>query len=141
MKRKKSQKEKLKIKAAQKKKCLQKKRSKAKKAKPQKKRKKKNDISNKVNLMRSSENYEYEDIGGGKARITNYIGTNKNVIIPSKLGGLTVTEIGELNIFHVDRPVFRNKGIESVVIPNSVTSIGYYSFGDNNLTSVDIPNS
>src|SRR5690625_1049267 len=113
----------------------------SKKSETTKEKKEKNDISNKVNLMRSSENYEYEDIGGGKARITNYIGTNKNVIIPSKLGGLTVTEIGELNIFHVDRPVFRNKGIESVVIPNSVTSIGYYSFGDNNLTSVDIPNS
>ena len=36
---------------------------------------------------------------------------------------------------------FRNNNLTSVVIPDSVTTIGYYAFAENNLTNVVIPNS
>ena len=54
----------------------------------------------------------------------------KNVIIPSTIGGVAVTSIGN--------DAFRNNNLTSVTIPDSVTSIGRDAFRNNTLTSVTI---
>jgi len=73
--------------------------------------------------------------------ITGYSGTEKALVIPSQIQGQAVTAIGD-NAFRV--PVvdgFEDAGLTSVVIPNSVTTIGDSAFYNNNLTSVTIPDS
>ncbi|HHY71818.1 MAG TPA: leucine-rich repeat protein [Bacillus bacterium] len=65
--------------------------------------------------------------------ITGYIGTEVNVVIPERIQGVTVKKIG-------DR-AFKEKGLQSVIIPNSVTSIGNDAFSHNQLKEVNIPNS
>jgi hypothetical protein len=69
----------------------------------------------------------------GQVTIIGYTGTAKDVSIPSKVNGLSVTAIGVR--------AFSNNQLTSVTIPNSVTSIGYRAFVGNRLTSVTIPNS
>jgi len=67
--------------------------------------------------------------------ITGYTGAGGAVTIPSSIGGLPVTSIGN-NAF------FNRSGLTSVTIPNSVTRIGEYAFYNCYLlTSVTIPNS
>ena len=67
--------------------------------------------------------------------ITGYTAAGGAVTIPSSIGGLPVTSIGN-NAF------FNRSGLTSVTIPNSVTSIGYNAFSYcSGLTSVTIPNS
>jgi hypothetical protein len=56
-----------------------------------------------------------------------------NVVIPSSIDGVAVTSIGY--------QAFRNKGLTSVTIPNTVTTIREYAFSNNNLTNLSIPNS
>ena len=56
---------------------------------------------------------------------------DKDVMIPSTIGGVAVTSIGG--------SAFRENNLTSVTIPNSVTSIGGYAFYNNSLTSVTIP--
>jgi len=58
---------------------------------------------------------------------------NHDVEIPSTIGGVAVTNIGNY--------AFNGVGFSSVVIPNSVTSIGSGTFMNNRLTSAVIPNS
>jgi hypothetical protein len=70
----------------------------------------------------------------GSITITGYTGTNADVVIPSAINGLPVTEIGEV--------AFSYGSLSSVTIPNSVTSIGGQAFfGCSALTYVMIPNS
>ena len=65
--------------------------------------------------------------------INRYNGNKTNVIIPSVINGIIIRGIGN--------GAFREKGLTSVTIPNSVTSIGNEAFAKNQLTSVIIPNS
>ena len=66
--------------------------------------------------------------------IVDYIGTAKNVVIPSMYKGKPILKIGN--------EVFYNKNISSVIIPDSVTSIGNGAFlYCDSLTSVVIPDS
>ncbi|TYQ16911.1 UNVERIFIED_CONTAM: dockerin type I repeat protein [Acetivibrio alkalicellulosi] len=74
--------------------------------------------------------FEYR-VTNRQVRITNYVGTSKEIVIPNSLGGYPVTSIGE--------SAFRNKGLTSVMIPESVTSIESSAFRINNLTTVSIP--
>ena len=66
--------------------------------------------------------------------ITDYDNScEKDVKIPSTIGGVAVTSIGER--------AFRDNNLTSVTIPSSVTYIGFNAFCNNSLTSVTIPNS
>jgi hypothetical protein len=65
--------------------------------------------------------------------ITDYVCDEKDVVIPSPIGGVSVTTIGF--------QAFYDNQLTSVTIPNSVTTIGSQAFHSNDLTSVTIPNS
>jgi hypothetical protein len=79
--------------------------------------------------------FKVEKIDGGKGvEITKYVGEKFEVRIPPRIQGLPVTSIG--------KQAFEEKGITSVTIPNSVTSIWDGAFwGCTSLTSIIIPNS
>ena len=63
--------------------------------------------------------------------IVAYKGTSKDVVIPSEINGKKVTAIDD---------TFRNSDITSIVIPDTVTSLGYSAFrGCASLTSVTLP--
>ena len=76
--------------------------------------------------------------------ITDYDETcGSDVIIPSSINGKTVTAIGDARYDSSTSSYinsFADKGLTSVEIPNSVTTIGDSSFKDNQLTSVTISN-
>ena len=67
--------------------------------------------------------------------VTGYKGTEKNIEIPDKLGGYTVTMVKSGK----DKPFKANNTIESVKIPDTVTKISDNAFlGCENLTTVII---
>ncbi|MER1999842.1 MAG: leucine-rich repeat domain-containing protein [Lysinibacillus sp.] len=66
-------------------------------------------------------------------KIGLYQGSEKELIIPSMIDGLPVTQI--------DSYAFYNKGLTSVTIPDTVIEIEEYAFGDNQLREVVIPSS
>ncbi|MFA9371737.1 MAG: cadherin domain-containing protein [Labilibaculum antarcticum] len=69
----------------------------------------------------------------------SYDFTSKDIIIPEMLDGQTVTEIwGDPG---VTGSVFRDKGINSVQLPESLLKIGRYVFYRNNLSEIIIPSS
>ena len=68
------------------------------------------------------------------AIVTGYTGSSKIVIIAAEYNGLPVRTIYD--------EAFKNSSITSVIIPDSVTSIGYAAFYNcDSLTSVTIPDS
>ncbi len=66
--------------------------------------------------------YKYELLSDGTAQITEYTGKEKELQIPSVVGGHTVTKIDNLN------PWSRNLPIVSITIPASVKEV-YYGIG------------
>jgi hypothetical protein len=73
--------------------------------------------------------FEVAPIDGGKSvQITKYVGDKWEVGIPSKIRNLPVTHIGS--------SAFSGKNLIKVTIPNSVITIGDYTFPNNQLTSV-----
>ena len=76
---------------------------------------------------------------GNTAKVSGYVGTDTNVIIPA-----TITRDGKTyKVTAISDHVFYGcKNLTSITIPNSVTSIGDHVFyGCENLTSITIPNS
>ena len=90
--------------------------------------------------------------GGGT--IQDYVCEDTKIVIPSKINGVTVTNIGSdafsnnqltsviipNSIIEIRRNAFYGNKLQSVVIPDSVISIGSYAFEFNQLTSVIIGN-
>src|SRR5690625_3572699 len=85
-----------------------------------------------IEPMGDATDEEYFEFGDGVIRGYSDDGP-KDLVIPSKIDGKKVTEIGS--------GAFRYNKLESVDIPDSVTKIGSEAFRDNNLASVDIPDS
>jgi hypothetical protein len=75
-------------------------------------------------------NYRIEHNG---VVITKYKGTKTDVIIPEKIEGLPIVEIGLY--------AFAKSQLTSVIIPNSVKVISAHAFSFNDLTNITIPNS
>jgi hypothetical protein len=69
----------------------------------------------------------YEDLDDGTIRITGYRSDYADIIIPETIDGKTVTKIGEPYSTDCAMP-FLEKDLTSVVIPDTVTYIGYSAF-------------
>lgn len=63
--------------------------------------------------------------------ITGYVGTTKDVVIPNTINGQPVINIGN--------DAFRSKALTSVVLPDTLQSIGTWAFALNTLTAINIP--
>jgi formylglycine-generating enzyme required for sulfatase activity len=70
--------------------------------------------------------FRVEQLADNTLRITNFWGDVENLVIPSTISGLRVTEIGST--------AFTRRGIISVVIPDTVTVIGERAFCSNSLS-------
>ena len=76
----------------------------------------------------------------GTLEITDYdesCGTD--VVIPETIGGYTVTEIADGRYDYNTSSftsAFANKGITSVIFPNTITTVGYAAFYNNNINSL-----
>jgi len=103
-----------------------------------------NSTVSETNIATNSENVEatgidengftWETVDGEFYTITGYSGSDTNITIPSSIDGHVVTKIGD--------NAFKDKALTSVIIPNTVTSIGNFAFYYNtSLLSVTIPNS
>ena len=96
---------------------------------------------------------EFDNNGKTEIMITDYdTSCGRDVVIPSKINGHEVTIIGDgygenegyIMPIHDDAghdKSFYDKGLTSVVIPNTVRTIGSNAFAYNNLTKVEIPDS
>ena len=68
----------------------------------------------------------------GTLTISQYIGTNQIVSVPSSIGGLTVTAIGF--------GAFQGTPVASVALPSTIQSVGINAFGGSGLEYFEIPN-
>jgi hypothetical protein len=78
-----------------------------------------------------SGNYYYADNGDGTATITQYVGNESPLVIPSMLSFYPVTSIGAYSFF--------NCSAGSITIPNGVTNIGGNAFGACSAAVITIP--
>jgi PKD repeat protein len=104
----------------------------------------------------SSTNFTFTT-NNGAITITEYVGTNTVVVIPSTINGLPVTSIGYeafienthltsvtigTNVTSIGEAAFAGcQSLTNVNISNSVTSIGIQAFDGTGLSSITIPNS
>ncbi len=79
------------------------------------------------------DDFEYRNSVGGCVLVEKYTGHSKNVVIPEKYQGRTVDAIADY--------AFKDAGIESVEIPNTIKTIGEEAFCNNQLSKVVIPDS
>lgn len=69
---------------------------------------------------------------GNEAAITGYYGEEKNIVIPATVDGYRVTSVAD--------SAFEDTPINSVIISEGITSIGWFAFnGCTELTSVIVP--
>ena len=68
------------------------------------------------------------------ATVTGYVGTEKNIVIPASIDGYSVVAIGD--------KAFLDTDLESVIISESVKSVGWFAFdGCVKLKSITVPSS
>ena len=72
----------------------------------------------------TSGDYEYEVLDDGTVATTKYLGSDKEVIIPSEIDGKKVTEIGFETFGTSDRFQYFDTKLVGVKIPDTVTTIG-----------------
>ena len=91
------------------------------------------DIATSTASADNSGDFTYSVIDGGTAvEITGYSGSSESVVIPSSIGDLPVTGIGD--------HLFEDTDLTSVTLPSNVTSIGDWAFcGCTKLSSVTMP--
>jgi hypothetical protein len=94
----------------------------------------------------TEDDFDYEQNRDGGITITSYLGSGiKDIVIPAKIKGINVTEIG-INVFpqykYIDGMQFldKNKKIDSITIPTTVTKIGAGAFRDCGISKITIPN-
>jgi hypothetical protein len=75
-----------------------------------------------------AQGWHYRQKSRSRLRITRYTGDNKDIIVPSKIGGMKVNEIG--------CEAFRASDVKSVRIPNNVEKFGEGMFGYSKVESV-----
>lgn len=85
------------------------------------------------NIINTEKDYKILETANNTCEIVDYLGTAKEITIPEKINGKTVTSIG--------KEAFYDKDLTSVIIPNSVVTINKSAFDSNLLTSITIPNS
>ena len=79
----------------------------------------------------SSIAFHYE-IREGRAVILSYLGKEPRVTVPDTIGGYPVTSIEEA--------AFRSTPVSTVILPDSVTEIGWFAFADcKSLTAITLP--
>jgi tetratricopeptide (TPR) repeat protein len=77
-------------------------------------------------LLADSEFFHNSEFRNGV--IISYKGTNKNIVIPERINGETVRAIGEYVFTDYKGGKARGLKLSSVVVPGTVTSIGYGAF-------------
>jgi len=83
------------------------------------------------NTISSFASYSGFEIDGNK--IIKYSNSGGNVVIPSVVNGVTITEIGDY--------AFYDLNIDSIIIPKTIISIGDYAFANNNISILNLPDS
>lgn len=83
-----------------------------------------------------SGDYTYEVLDSQSCKITGYTGTDTELVIPSKIEGYAVTQIGDSAFEVSDEDPIK---IEKVTIPESVEYIGYTAFFGTAITEIVIP--
>ncbi|MCM1331986.1 MAG: leucine-rich repeat domain-containing protein [Bacteroides sp.] len=83
------------------------------------------------NMYAKTELWEYVKFGDNLS-VIRYKGNEKNVTIPAEYNGIPVTKIGE-SLFNANRDTYSMEGLEntnlnSVEMPNSITTIGSSAF-------------
>ena len=80
-----------------------------------------------------NKSYDYIVKDDNTIEITGYNGNGVNLEIPSQIGEYIVTSIG-------NEAFCRNDTIDSIILPDTITSIGEYAFYYSDLKSIDIGN-
>ena len=83
----------------------------------------------------TSGDYTYRLFENGEAQIVRYNGHDSTVTVPPTLDGHPVTAIGDNAFFYHSGKY----GINSITLPDSITSIGNYAFSDCYINSITLP--
>ena len=77
-------------------------------------------------------------VNNGEVTITGYIGAGKTIVFPDTINGMPVVKLGA-DVSDAEQGSFQNKGITSIVIPNTVKEIGIRAFRGNTIANLTIP--
>ncbi|MDR0550453.1 MAG: leucine-rich repeat domain-containing protein [Spirochaetaceae bacterium] len=100
----------------------------------------------------NTEEYRLTTDNRGVITLADYLGTSRNVIVPTKVGNVTPVVIGKLaywnrylvgvkipeTIVRIEDSAFSSNTLTEVVIPDSVRYIGYQAFNGNPLQKITI---
>lgn len=84
-------------------------------------------ITSEIPTFTSETDFEFSN-----GEITNYTGSETNVVVPVTIGNVAVTAIGD--------NAFDGKGLTSIVLPSSIEMIGAEALANNDLSSIEFFN-